>query len=75
MIGLSMIVLFNLFSVPQKGEKEIIFSEFLAKVDAGEVDESRSRKTTSPVGSRTVQNSAVMPQPIRIWWTTCGQKM
>lgn len=39
MIGLSMIVLFNLFSVPQKGEKEIIFSEFLAKVDAGEVDE------------------------------------
>ncbi len=39
MIGLSMIILFNLFSVPQKGEKEIIFSEFLAKVDADEVDE------------------------------------
>jgi cell division protease FtsH len=39
MIGLSMIILFNLFSVPQKGEKEIIFSEFLAKVDTGEVDE------------------------------------
>ncbi|HMK43471.1 MAG TPA: ATP-dependent zinc metalloprotease FtsH [Dissulfurispiraceae bacterium] len=39
MIGLSMIVLFNLFSVPQKGEKEIIFSDFLAKVDASEIDE------------------------------------
>ncbi|KAF0185101.1 MAG: cell division protease FtsH [Nitrospirae bacterium] len=39
MIGLSMIILFNLFSVPQKSEKEIIFSEFLAKVEAGDVDE------------------------------------
>ncbi|HSW64110.1 MAG TPA: ATP-dependent zinc metalloprotease FtsH [Dissulfurispiraceae bacterium] len=39
MIGLSMIILFNLFSVPQKSEKEIIFSEFLSKVEAGDVDE------------------------------------
>ncbi|HSB51407.1 MAG TPA: ATP-dependent zinc metalloprotease FtsH [Dissulfurispiraceae bacterium] len=39
LIGMSMILLFNLFNVPPKSEREIIFSDFLAKVDSGEVDE------------------------------------
>lgn len=38
-IGISIIALFNFFSVPQKNEKEIIFSEFLLKVQNSEVDE------------------------------------
>ncbi|MGD0883268.1 MAG: ATP-dependent zinc metalloprotease FtsH [Thermodesulfovibrionales bacterium] len=39
LIGLMMILLFNLVSSPQKMEEEIIFSDFLTKVNAGEVDE------------------------------------
>jgi cell division protease FtsH len=39
LIGISMILLFNLFSVPPKNEKEIIFSDFIAKLQAGEIDE------------------------------------
>lgn len=39
LIGLSMILLFNLFSIPPKGEKEITFSDFITKVESGEVDE------------------------------------
>ncbi len=38
-IGVCIIALFNLFSVPQKNEKEIIFSEFLLKVQNGEIEE------------------------------------
>lgn len=39
LIGMAMILLFNLFNVPPKSEKEIIFSEFIAKVESGDVDE------------------------------------
>lgn len=39
LIGISMILIFNLLSVPPKGEEEIIFSEFISKVEAGEVEE------------------------------------
>jgi cell division protease FtsH len=39
MIGLIMILLFNLVSTPKKMEDEIIFSDFMSKVEAGEVDE------------------------------------
>jgi cell division protease FtsH len=39
MIGLIMILLFNLVSTPKKMEDEVIFSEFMTKVEAGEVDE------------------------------------
>ncbi|ACI20695.1 MULTISPECIES: ATP-dependent zinc metalloprotease FtsH [Thermodesulfovibrio] len=38
-IGISIIALFNIINVPQKTEKEIIFSEFLLKVQNSEVDE------------------------------------
>ncbi len=34
-----MILLFNLLSTPRKGEEEMIFSEFMTKLDAGEVGE------------------------------------
>ncbi len=34
-----MILLFNLFNVPPKTEKEMIFSDFISKVEAGDVDE------------------------------------
>lgn len=39
LIGLSMILLFNLFNVPPKTEKEIIFSEFISKVESGDMEE------------------------------------
>ncbi|MBZ0157849.1 MAG: ATP-dependent zinc metalloprotease FtsH [Alphaproteobacteria bacterium] len=39
LIGMAMILLFNLFNVPPKTEKEIIFSDFISKVETGEVDE------------------------------------
>lgn len=39
LIGISMILIFNLFSTPPKGEYEIVFSEFVSKVEAGEVEE------------------------------------
>ncbi len=39
MIGLIMILVFNLVSAPKKMEDEIIFSDFMTKVEAGEVDE------------------------------------
>ena len=39
LIGMSILLLFNLFNVPQKSEKELIFSDFVKKVDSGEVDE------------------------------------
>ncbi|GAB6182746.1 ATP-dependent zinc metalloprotease FtsH [Thermodesulfovibrio hydrogeniphilus] len=38
-IGVSIIALFNLFSVSPKNEKEIIFSEFLLKLQSGQVEE------------------------------------
>jgi len=38
-IGVSIIALFNILSVPKKNEKEIIFSEFLIKVQSEQVDE------------------------------------
>ncbi|MBI5213649.1 MAG: ATP-dependent metallopeptidase FtsH/Yme1/Tma family protein [Nitrospirae bacterium] len=39
LIGLSMILLFNLFNVPPASEKEIIFSEFISKVEYGDMEE------------------------------------
>ena len=39
LIGLSMILLFNLFNVPPASEKEIIFSEFISKVESGDMEE------------------------------------
>ncbi len=39
LIGMVMILLFNLFNVPPKTEKEMIFSDFISKVEAGNVDE------------------------------------
>jgi cell division protease FtsH len=39
LIGISMLLLFNLFNVPQKADKELIFSDFIKKVDTGEVEE------------------------------------
>jgi cell division protease FtsH len=34
-----MILLFNILSMPKKGEQEMIFSDFMGKLDAGEVEE------------------------------------
>ncbi|MEW5746658.1 MAG: ATP-dependent zinc metalloprotease FtsH [Nitrospirota bacterium] len=39
LIGMAMILLFNLFNVPPKTEKEMIFSDFIAKVEAGDIEE------------------------------------
>ena len=39
MIGLIMILLFNLVSTPKKMEDEVIFSDFMTKVKAGEVED------------------------------------
>ena len=38
-IGILTIALFNLLSTPKKAEKEVIFSEFMTKLEAGEVEE------------------------------------
>src|SRR4030042_1550906 len=38
-IGVVIILLFNLFSAPKKTGDEIIYSEFMTKLDAGEVEE------------------------------------
>ena len=38
-IGLSMILLFNIFNQTQPVEKELIFSDFLAQVEHGDVEE------------------------------------
>ena len=38
-IGLIVILLFNLFQANQSSREEIVFSDFLKKVDAGEVRE------------------------------------
>lgn len=38
-IGIVIILLFNLFSAPKKTGEEIIFSEFMTKLDAGQVEE------------------------------------
>ena len=39
LIGLMIILLFNLLNTPKKLQEEMIFSEFLTKVDAGQIDE------------------------------------
>jgi cell division protease FtsH len=39
LIGLTMILLFNFISSPQKADEEMVFSDFMTKVDAGQVDE------------------------------------
>jgi cell division protease FtsH len=39
LIGVMMILLFNLFNSPKKGEEEMRFSDFMTKLDAGQVDE------------------------------------
>jgi cell division protease FtsH len=38
-IGIMIILLFNLLSFPKKMEQEMIFSEFMTKLEAGEVEE------------------------------------
>lgn len=39
LIGMTMILLFNLFNVPPKTEKEMLFSDFLTKIESGQIDE------------------------------------
>jgi cell division protease FtsH len=39
MVGIMVILLFNLLNAPQKTQEEIIFSEFMTKLDSDQVDE------------------------------------
>ena len=39
LMGVMMILLFNLINAPKKTEDEMIFSEFMAKVEAGDVED------------------------------------
>jgi cell division protease FtsH len=39
LIGVMMILLFNVLSTPRKGEQEMIFSDFMSKLDAGDIEE------------------------------------
>ena len=39
LIGLMVILLFNLLNAPKKSQEEIIFSDFMTKVEAGQIDE------------------------------------
>lgn len=45
-IGVSIIALFNLLSIPQKSEREIIFSEFLIKLHNREIEEVQIKENT-----------------------------
>lgn len=45
-IGVSIIALFNLFSVQQKSEKEIIFSEFILKLQSNQIEEVQIKDNT-----------------------------
>ncbi len=39
LVGATIILLYNLFSIPPKTDKEIIFSDFIKKVEANEIEE------------------------------------
>ncbi len=39
LIGLSMVLLFNLYNVPPKTEKEIVYSDFLARLQEDQIEE------------------------------------
>lgn len=39
LVGATVILLYNLFSIPPKTEKEIIFSDFVKKIEANEIEE------------------------------------
>ncbi len=39
LIGVAMILVFNFFSTPRKAEEEMIFSDFMTKLDKGDVEE------------------------------------
>jgi cell division protease FtsH len=39
LIGVMMILLFNLFGTPKKADQEIIFSDFMTRIEAGEIEE------------------------------------
>jgi len=39
LIGIMMILLFNLLGTPRKAEQEMIFSEFMTKLEAGEIED------------------------------------
>jgi cell division protease FtsH len=39
LIGVMMILLFNLLSTPRKADQEMVFSEFMSRLDAGEIQE------------------------------------
>ncbi len=39
LIGIMMILLFNLLGTPKKAEQEMIFSEFMTKLEAGDIEE------------------------------------
>jgi cell division protease FtsH len=39
LIGVMMILLFNILSMPKKGEQEMIFSDFMGKLDADDIQE------------------------------------
>lgn len=45
-IGVSIIALFNLFSFQQKSEKEIIFSEFILKLQSNQIEEVQIKDNT-----------------------------
>jgi cell division protease FtsH len=46
LIGVMMILLFNLLSTPRKAEQEMIFSEFMSKLDSGEIVEVTVKGST-----------------------------
>ncbi len=46
MVGIMVILLFNLLNAPQKTQEEIIFSEFMTKLDSDQVDEVTIKENT-----------------------------
>jgi ATP-dependent Zn protease len=63
-VGLFMILLFNLFSVPHhEPEEDVIFSEFMTKLDKGEVER---------VIIKSSHISAILKDKTRIRTYSCG---
>jgi cell division protease FtsH len=65
-IGLSMILLFNIFNQGQQVKKELIFSEFVEYVDKGEVAEVTLKG--SDIQGRLTDGTVAKPAEQSPWW-------
>lgn len=68
-IVLAMVMLFNMFQQPQAGLQRVPYTEFLNKVDDGQVLSVTIQGHTLTGKTRTARASRPMPRRIRAWST------